>query len=263
MSNGARHTWGFFAGVVLTAALAGLLIFGSYRLQHGYLTQFHKQDKWIGGGLLLGAAVVFGMLVASRLSPLASLIGGIALTAAGVLFFVSQKTTADLINRFPFKPQRVTLAGLEEEGFILFVGVGLLFSSLFPSRWRGRDHDDSSGYEYGLPESRTTREPYRASEPASAPVGDPLIGHQTTHDEQPAPQSQYGSQQGSYYDAYDSQQHQQSGYETSQETQHQQTGYDTPLYEPTQQQQQQQYGNRAPFSPQDESGGTREMRRPE
>ena len=52
MSNGARHTWGFFVGVVLTAALAGLLIFGSYRLQHGYAIQFHKQDKWIGGGLI-------------------------------------------------------------------------------------------------------------------------------------------------------------------------------------------------------------------
>src|SRR4051812_16157921 len=115
MSNSARHTWGFFAGVALTAALAALLIFGSYRLQHGYLTQFHKQDKWIGGGLLAGAAIVFAMLVSSRLSPVASLVGGIILTAAGVLFFISQKTTADLINRFPFKPQRITLAGLEEE----------------------------------------------------------------------------------------------------------------------------------------------------
>src|SRR3954462_7496964 len=86
MSNGARHTWGFFAGLVLTAGLAALLIFGTYRLQHGYVTQFHKEDKWIGGGLLAGAAVVFAVLVASRLSPLGSLIGGIVLTAAGVLF---------------------------------------------------------------------------------------------------------------------------------------------------------------------------------
>jgi hypothetical protein len=253
MSNGARHTWGFFAGVVLSAALGALLIFGSYRLQHGYLTQFHKDDKWIGGGMLLGAAVVFGILAASRLSPVGALVGGLVFTAAGVLFFVSQKTTADLINRFPFKPQRVTLAGLEEEGFILFAGVGLLFSTFFPSRWRGREDDDSSGYEYGLPESRTTRESYRTSEPspaAGAPVGDPLIGHQTTRDEQPAAPSQYGSSQGSYYDAYETQ-HQQSGYETQQETQRQ-AGYDTPLYEPNQPQQPPQYG-----------GGTREMRRPE
>jgi hypothetical protein len=229
MSNGARHTWGFFAGLVLTAALAALLIFGTYRLQHGYVTQFHKQDKWIGGGLIAGAAVVFAILAASRLSPLASLIGGIVLTAAGVLFFVSQKTTADMINRFPFKPQRVTLAGLEEEGFILFAGVGLLFASFFPSRWRRRGEADSDdGYEYGLPE---TSEPY-------GDRGDTLGGRHAARDQQPASPS-YGSAHG--------------GYDT------QPTSYDGPLYEPTQQQ---PYSGRPPFSPPDE-GGTRQMRYPD
>jgi hypothetical protein len=240
MSNGARHTWGFFAGVVLTAGLAALLIFGTYRLQHGYVTQFHKQDKWIGGGLIAGAAVVFAILVASRLSPLASLVGGIALTAVGVLFFVSQKATADLINQFPFKEQRVTLAGLEDEGFILFAGVGLLFASFFPSRWRGRGQadDSSDGYEYGLPEAR---EPY-----SQHVAGESLGGRHAARDEQP---TAYGSPQAVYdpqptsYDA-------------------QPTGYDAPLYEPTQQQQP-LYGSRSPFGPPDEDGGTREMRRPQ
>jgi hypothetical protein len=230
MSNGARHTWGFFAGLVLTAALAGLLIFGTYRLQHGYVTQFHKQDKWIGGGLIAGAAVVFAILAASRLSPLASLIGGLVLTAAGVAFFVSQKTTADLINRFPFKEQRVTLAGLEDEGFILFAGVGLLFASFFPSRWRGRGDDDSGdGYEYGLPE---TREPY-------AQRGDTPLGgrHAARGDDQPA----YGSPHGSY--------------------EPQRTSYDSPYYEPTAEQQ--PYSGRPPFRPPEEDGGTHEMRYPD
>jgi hypothetical protein len=249
MSNGARHTWGFFAGVVLTAALAGLLIFGSYRLQHGYLTEFHKQDKWIGGGLLLGAAIVFGILAASRLSPLASLVGGIILTAAGALFFISQKTTADLINRFPFKEQRVTLGGLEEEGFILFAGAGLLFASLFPSRWRGRasEDDGGSGYEYGLPESRQNRDSYasRDAYPTPEQTSDPLASQYT----QPTDQSPYASPHGSY-DGYETQQ-QSSGYERS--------GYGTPLYEPPQQQH--EYG-RSPFNPPGD-GGTREMHRPE
>jgi hypothetical protein len=231
MSNGARHTWGFFAGVVLTAALGALLIFGTYRLQHGYVAQFHKQDKWIGGGLLAGAAIVFAILAASRLSPLASLVGGVVLTAAGVVFFVSQKTNADLINRFPFKEQRVTLAGLQDEGFILFAGVGLLFASFFPSRWRARDTDDTdSGYEYGLPESP---DPYGEA----GAVG----GARHAARDEPAA-STYGAQQG--------------GYDP------QRTSYD-PLYEPTQQQQQQPYGRRSPFIPPDESGGTREMHRPD
>jgi hypothetical protein len=142
---------------------------------------------------------------------------------------VSQKTTADLINRFPLKEQRVTLAGLEEEGFILFAGVGLLFASFFPSRWRARATDDDSGYEYGLPES-------------SEPYGEPGVGgaRHAVRDEPVSPA--YGSQQG--------------GYDP------QRTSYD-PLYEPTQQQQQQPYGRRSPFIPPDESGGTREMHRPD
>jgi hypothetical protein len=243
MSNGARHTWGFFAGLVLTAGLAALLIFGTYRLQHGYVAQFHKQDKWIGGGLLAGAAIVFALLVASRLSPLGSLIGGLILTAFGVLFFISQKTTADLINQFPLKEQRVTLAGLEEEGFILFAGVGLLFSSFFPSRWRPRgETDEGIGYEYGLPDRS---DPYSSSG---------LGGRHVARDEAAA----YGSatQQGGYdqtgYDqtGYDQGAYDPGGYER--------TSYDQPLYD--QQTQHQSPYSREPFNPPND-GGTREMRR--
>ncbi|WP_329251327.1 hypothetical protein OG417_06855 [Actinoallomurus sp. NBC_01490] len=240
MSNGARHTWGFFAGIVLTAALAALLIYGTYRLQHGYLTEFHKQDKWIGGGLIAGAAVVFAILASSRLSPLASLIGGIVLTAAGVMFFVSQKTTADLINRFPFKEQRVTLAGLEEEGFLLFAGVGLLFASFFPSRWRARGDDGADdGYEYSPPDTR--REPY-----SEHVAGDTFGGRHAARDDQTAV---YGEPQSGYEQT-------QAGYDP------QRTSYEPPLYEPTRQEQS-PYAGRPPFSPPDEDGGTREMYRPQ
>jgi hypothetical protein len=251
MSNGARHTWGFFAGVVLTAALGALLIFGTYRLQHGYVTQFHKQDKWIGGGLIAGAAIVFALMAASRLSPVASLIGGLVLTAAGVMFFVSQKTTADLINHFPFKAQRVTLAGLEDEGFILFAGVGLLFASFFPSRWRARVDDESAGYEYGVP---STADPY-----SSDPYGsDPVFGSESSTSGRhasrgdrtatyPRDQSVYGGDQTatSYGEqtAYD-----QTAYGGS-------NPYEASPYE------QQPYGGRSPFNPPEEGGGTREMRR--
>ncbi|MCO5969236.1 hypothetical protein [Actinoallomurus soli] len=234
MSNGARHAWGLLLGVVLTAALAGLLIFGTYRLQHGFVMQGHKTDKWLGGGLLAGAAVVFALLVASRLSPLGSLAGGLILTGAGVLFFVSQKTTADLINRFPFKGQRVTLAGLEEEGFILFAGVGLLFASFFPSRWRRRPGaDDDPAYEYGLPEPeetygrRSTSGGGRGRHAARDDGNTPAYGTSRYAEEEPAATA-YG-----------------------------QTEFDVPLYEP-----ERSYGDRSPFSPRDEDGGTREMRRP-
>ncbi|MEV5746806.1 hypothetical protein AB0L00_03220 [Actinoallomurus sp. NPDC052308] len=252
MSNGARHAWGLLLGVILTAALAGLLIFGTYRLQHGFVMQGHKTDKWLGGGLLAGAAIVFALLVASRLSPLGSLIGGLILTAAGVLFFVSQKTTADLINRFPFKGQRVTLAGLEEEGFILFAGVGLLFASFFPSRWRARPGaDDDPAYEYGLPEPdetygrRSTSGGGRGRHAARDDGNTPAYGsprYADTH--------VYGSADQGDVPAYGSA-------EDPATTAYGQTEFDVPLYEP-----ERSHGDRSPFSPRDDDGGTREMRRP-
>ncbi len=248
MSNGARHTWGFFVGVVLTAALIGLLIFGSYRLQHGYAIQFHKEDKWIGGGLIAAAGVVFALLASSRVSPLGSLIGGLILTAAGVVFFVSQKTAADLINRFPFKQQRVTLAGIEEEGFLLYTGVALLFASFFPSRWRAGSSDDSD-YEYGVPEpqsylrSDTARR--EAREEQSPAYGGSPYRKESSESTYGAQDPIYGSQETSYGG--------QSDYEP------QRTNYDSPLYE--QPRPQQPYAGRPPFTPTDEDGGTREMRR--
>lgn len=244
MSNGARHTWGILVGPVFTAALAGLLIFGTYRLQHGFAMQGHAQDKWIGGGLLAGAAVVFALLTASRLSPLASLIGGLALTAAGVLFFISQKTTTDLINRFPFKGQRVTLAGLEDEGFILFLGVGLLIASFFPTRWRSRHGDDADpAYEYGLsePEETHTRRPMSTGGRGRHAARDDLSTSAYGSSSQPDA-SGYDSPGRTDAPAYGS-----SG----------QTAFDVPLYEP-----ERSYGRRSPFSPPEDDGGTREIRRP-
>ncbi|GAB3962162.1 hypothetical protein GCM10029978_016880 [Actinoallomurus acanthiterrae] len=244
MSNGARHAWGLLLGLILTAALAGLLIFGTYRLQHGFVMQGHTTDKWLGGGLLAGAAIVFALLTSSRLSPLGSLLGGLILTAAGVLFFISQKTTADLINRFPLKGQRVTLAGLEEEGFMLFVGVGLLFGSFFPSRWRARSGDDvEPAYEYGLPESEESpRRPTSTGRHRHAARDDgstPAYGTPRNVPPEPGDVSVYGSSDASA-------------------TAYGQTEFDVPLYEPDRSQRERSF-----FTPPDEDdGGTREMRRP-
>jgi hypothetical protein len=157
MSNGARHGLGIVAGLVLTAALIGLTVFGTYELQHGYLAMGHKQDKYIAAGLLAGAGVILALLMASRLSPVAALIGGLVLAGVGVMYFVSTKTAGDIVQRFPFKDQRPSLTFLDESGILLFVGVGLLFSLVFPSRWRSYRAEGSAGsepkYEYGVPET--------------------------------------------------------------------------------------------------------------
>ena len=233
MSNGTRHTMGFFVGIILTAVLAALLVYGTYRLQHGLMTDGQRQDQWIGTGMLAGAAVVFAILAASRVSPLASLIGGLVFTVAGVGFVVSQKATAHLINDLPFKAQRVTLSGLEDEGFILFVGVGLLFASFFPSRWRSRG-GSGAGYEYGLADDDET---YERSVPPSPRGGrHALLDDDDLVTPARGTSSTYGS--GPLYDPAP------------------RTEFDPPRYEPDD-----RYGRRSPFIPPDEDDGTREMRR--
>lgn len=234
MSNGTRHTMGFFVGIILTAALAALLVYGTYRLQHGLMTDGHRQDQWLGAGTLAGAAVVFAVLAASRVSPLASLIGGLVFTAAGAAFLVSPKTTTHLINDLPFKAQRVTLSGLEDEGFILFVGVGLLFASFFPSRWRSRG-GSGAGHGYGLPDDD---ESYQRSVPPSPRGGRHALFDDDDELMTPArgATSTYGSTP--LYDPAP------------------RTEFDPPRYDPDD-----PYGRRSPFIPPDEDDGTREMRR--
>lgn len=235
MSNGTRHALGFFVGIILTAALAALLLFGTYRLQHGLMMDGHRQDRWIGAGMLAGAAVVFAILAGSRVSPLASLLAGLVFTVAGAAFVVSQKTTAHLINDLPFKAQRVTLSGLEDEGFILFAGVGLLFSSLFPSRWRSRAGTGAGYDEYGLADD----ESYGRSVPPSPRTGRHALLDDDDDDlVTPArgATSAYGA--GPLYDPAP------------------RAEFDTPRYDPDD-----PYGRRSPFAPPDDDGGTRQMRR--
>lgn len=233
MSNGTRHTLGFFVGIILTAALAALLVFGTYRLQHGLMMDGNRQDRWIGAGLLAGAAVVFAILAASRVSPLAALIAGLVFTVAGAAFVVSQKTTAHLINDLPFKAQRVTLAGLEDEGFILFAGVGLLFASFFPSRWRSRGGADAA-YEYGLADDDS----YERSVPPSPRGGRHALLDDDDDLMTPArgATSTYGTTP--LYDPAP------------------RTEFDAPRYDPDD-----PYGRRSPFAPPDDDDGTRQMRR--
>ncbi len=232
MSNGTRHTMGFFVGIILTAVLAALLVYGTYRLQHGLMTDGQRQDQWIGTGMLAGAAVVFAILAASRVSPLASLIGGLVFTVAGVGFVVSQKATAHLINDLPFKAQRVTLSGLEDEGFILFVGVGLLFASFLPSRWRSRGGAGAAD-EYGVPDDESSTR----SVPPSPRAG----RHALLDDDDLIAPSRGTTSRYSSTPLYDPAPP---------------TEFDKPRYDPDD-----PYGRRSPFIPPDEGDGTRQMRR--
>lgn len=191
MSNGARHGWGIPAGVVLTAVLGGLLVFGTYKL-HLYLDSpgghtGPQQDKWVGVGLLAAAGLVLALLAASRLSPIGSLIAGLVFVAAGVLYFVSLRTTLDLDQKFPVARLRRTLDDLEGTGIFITVGAGLLIASFFPSRWRSAETAPEYADEIPMaePDERPARHRHARDDTAVQPWPEATGPAQTAPYERP------------------------------------------------------------------------------
>jgi hypothetical protein len=151
MSNSARHWWGVLVGLILAPAIAAALAYGTWRTLSG-AQQFGptSAEYRIGLGSLALTAVVLGFAVGSRLSPLASLMPGLALTALGGVWAASPRwaveNTGDIL---PASLDKLD-AGYQSigaTGVLLMIGVVLLIGSLFPARWRARE-DPSPSFEY-------------------------------------------------------------------------------------------------------------------
>jgi hypothetical protein len=140
MSNGFRHFLGVIAGLLLPPVIVGLLVFGVDGLtdigSKVAADQAPSAELYTRFGLLAGAAILIGIMAGSRVSPFASLIGGLLFTAAGSLWIVYPAQVGDLIARFPIENRDQALRTLVYHGIFLLVGVSLLVSSLPLSRWR-------------------------------------------------------------------------------------------------------------------------------
>lgn len=151
MSNRARHWWGVLAALVLTPAIAAGLAYGTWRTLSG-AQQFGvtSAEYQIGIASFAIVAVLIGIAIGSRLSPLASLLPGLALTAIGGLWAAAPESarsnTGDLL---PSSLDKVNSGYLSAAGMGLFlmVGLALLIGSLFPARWRAMEELQPS-FEY-------------------------------------------------------------------------------------------------------------------
>ncbi|WP_219462306.1 TMEM165/GDT1 family protein [Nonomuraea rhizosphaerae] len=134
MSNGARHALGVVAGLLLSPLIAVTLAYGVWLVSVS-IRQF--QVSWLGLLICVAAGVLLALLVSSRLSPLASLIGGLLFTAFGLLPIL--ETTGFRV--LPESAYRGEIGNgfltLTYSGFLLVLGVLMLGASAFPSRWRG------------------------------------------------------------------------------------------------------------------------------
>ncbi|MBT2229841.1 hypothetical protein [Nonomuraea sp. NEAU-A123] len=161
MPNGARHALGVVAGLLLPPLIAVGLFYGVDQVSRNY-QQF--MVSWVGLGVLLVSGVLLTFLLSSRLSPVASLVGGLEFTAFGVLPFL------DIIG-LHLIPDRlfgdVLWSGfltVAYTGLLLMFGVMLLVSSAFPSRWRTTPRAVPAGPVYGV------IPPYQGPEDATRPI---------------------------------------------------------------------------------------------
>ncbi len=188
MSNRARHWWGVLAGLVLAPAIAAGVAYGTWRTLSG-AQQFGvtSTEYRIGIGAFAITAILLGIAVGSRLSPLASLLAGLALTALGGLWAgapeVARDNTVDLLPSSLDKVNAgyVSAAGM---GLFLMVGLVLLIGSLFPARWRAMEELQPS-FEYESPQPAVDPLGYQHSpqygrqpEDAPGPFGTPAPADQ-------------------------------------------------------------------------------------
>lgn len=186
MSNGARHAFGAVAGLILTPVLAAGLSYGSSEVVVSY--QRALSVSWLGIGVVAASGVLFALLIGSRLSPLASLIAGLAFTLLGVALPLAQMLRMDVPMVPDGLPRQLSMgySTLLYSGMFLFLGVALLVASMFPSRWRSARPPAPAQQQYYTP-AEPYRQPDAFQQPAYHQQPDPFQPPPEPYRPQPEP----------------------------------------------------------------------------
>ncbi|MCK2215982.1 hypothetical protein MF672_019590 [Actinomadura sp. ATCC 31491] len=163
-----RHLAGLLLGLVVTAAvLAGggwatsealTQAAGTAAAQAGQAAAvpFDDQKLWIALGAMAAVGLVFGLVVAGRVSPLATFVPSMVLLAWTVVYALDQPRALSLIPAEPSVNALLREAGagartLLTSGVLALLGVALFIPVLMPSRW-SRPHDDADDDYESSPE---------------------------------------------------------------------------------------------------------------
>lgn len=203
MGNGTRHLLGAIAGIVAVPLVAALAFGGTSITARSYAQALLRSGElYISAAVLVVGAVLLGLLVGTRISPLASLIPGLVYSAVGAFGVVSPTAVARLTHDLP--SARVSLGGnlgisaaqvITDPvfyGAYLLVGVLLLVASLPPSRWRAKVAPAAPGAHRAAPapgEEPWPPAPPAPSDPAQQRATPPLPADEPTA----APEYPYGS----------------------------------------------------------------------
>lgn len=145
-----RHLLGVILGVILAAALVAGGGWGYNRLAHAMtLASPHLTStrSLLALAALLGTGLLLGLLLAGpRVSPLATVLPGLAALAWTALYVVSQHRAIQLI---PMKSSHVGQGAevLLETGVYALLGIAMLIPLFIPSRWVRRRLVDEAEVE--------------------------------------------------------------------------------------------------------------------
>lgn len=148
-----RHLLGVILGVILAAALVAGGGWGYNRLAHTVaLSSPHLTStrSLLALGALLGTGLLLGLLLAGpRVSPLATVLPGLAALGWTAAYVVSQHRAVQII---PMKSSHVAQGAevLLETGIYALLGMAMLIPLFVPSRWRrpvlaGEEEEELAG----------------------------------------------------------------------------------------------------------------------
>ncbi|NUR90327.1 MAG: hypothetical protein HOY71_40145 [Nonomuraea sp.] len=142
-----RHLAGLLVGLVVTVAVLGG---GGWAVQQAFgtaaATPPDTQKTWIALGAMAAVGLVVGLVVAGRISPLATFVPSLALLAWTVVYALDTTRALSFIPQEPSVNQIVRDAGAGDKlllttGVLALLGVVMFIPVLMPSRW-SRPHDD-------------------------------------------------------------------------------------------------------------------------
>lgn len=152
-----RHVVGFFFGVVVTAALllgAGWAVPAVQRGATALVSVEQDMRLLLGIGAMALAGLVLGLVLAGRISPLATFVPAMALLAWTVVYALDVNRALSLAPVAASMHPELVQAGrgmqlLLSTGVLAMLGVALFIPVLMPGRWARRPEDDEDDFGDG------------------------------------------------------------------------------------------------------------------
>ncbi|GII85035.1 hypothetical protein Ssi03_30250 [Sphaerisporangium siamense] len=159
-----RHFLGLLLGVVVTAVLLAGTGWASQDAARGMASvaagaagavdPVRDTKALVGLAAMLAAGLVLGLVLAGRVSPLATFVPSMALLAWTVIYALDVNRALSLAPTDPALDPLIVQAGkgmqdLLARGVFALAGIALFIPVLMPSRWVGRRDDLDDDYEEG------------------------------------------------------------------------------------------------------------------